>query len=258
MNKNDSNSSHIHNQPTGETAHDRRTSRRAIKVSMSELAALEAQGDLVEGLLPMAGVTLCVGQPRDGKSTLMAAISASVAAGKPFAGRAVAQGSVLWIQEVRSSVAGLEQRLRHLAKGLGHEPTLPIHLLHPRGFSLDDDQEIEELLEILDSIQACLVVIDSLRSVSTFDDDDSLSVDTTMQRLDALCGNSQRSVVAIHHCTYDDSVLDASCETLLRVTPSPTQKGTLLLEALHHRRADVHTAVSIVRTDDTLHLLDAD
>ena len=76
------------------------------------LAAATAPGPewLVEGLLPVAGLSLLVGRPKSGKSTLARALAVAVVQGRSFLGRQVLGGPVLLVT--------LEDRVRDVAQHL--------------------------------------------------------------------------------------------------------------------------------------------
>src|SRR5262249_36239393 len=79
---------------------------------------------LVADLLPQGGLSVLAGKPKAGKSTLARALALSVAQGKPFLGRSVAQGGVVYLalEEKRGEVK------RHF-ETMGAKSDDPISLL---------------------------------------------------------------------------------------------------------------------------------
>ncbi len=76
---------------------------------------------LVDELLPCGGVSVLVGKPKSGKTTLARAIAVAVAQGRPVLGRNVLQGKVLYL----ALEGRLRDHARHLAQ-LGLQPNTPL------------------------------------------------------------------------------------------------------------------------------------
>ncbi len=116
------------------------------------LAAADAEGPdwLVDGLLPVAGMSLSVARPKTGKSTLARALAVAVCQGRPFLGRGVRQGPVLLIS--------LEDRLRDVARHLrrlGLRPEDPLLVA-------SEKTDLRQVRSWVEEHRPVLVVVDTI------------------------------------------------------------------------------------------------
>lgn len=173
-------------------------------LTVSQLFQLqEARGldsFLVEGLIPLGSLVSLSGDPKKGKSVLVNNLAVCVALGKPWLGKAVKQGPVVWYAFEES----LEERaniLRHY-EGIEELPLVTVLARTPvnreAGYSLLE-QRIKE-------IRPKLVVIDPL--VAAFGDvdfNDQSQTRMALKRLKALCNDHGIVVILIHHLRKDAS-----------------------------------------------------
>lgn len=220
--------------------------------TLGNLAAREPDGWVVDGLLPANGTAMVIGAQFAGKSSMLAGISAAVAAGVPFAGRDTQQGPVVWVYQDRGSVRAFHENLAAAVRGLGYEPNddFPIHVISPTGWTLDNDSHIEWLREYLDGVAARMVVLDALRRMSAFDENRSQETTEVARRIGMLTSNCNRLAVPVHHVGKDGKTrgstdLEAASESVVRVDSS--KDGCINARARHHGAAEFHTRLRIER-----------
>jgi hypothetical protein len=225
---------------------------------LRQITAKESSGWLVDGLIPAGGVTMVTGAPFAGKSTLLASVSACIAAGVPFAGRRTKSGPVVWVYQDRGSRRALLDNLSAACAGVGAVETIPITVITPETFSLDSDRDVEWLREYLDELGAVAAILDSLRRVSSFDENRSCDTSLIAKSLALLTSGNQRAIMPVHHHGKDGKVrgstdLEAACESVLRVE---AKEGHLNVRVRHHAAADQATRLRVERTGSTLRYLD--
>lgn len=218
---------------------------------LRRITAAESDGWLVDGLIPAGGVTMVIGAPFAGKSTLLASVAATVASGRPLAGRATRKGPVVLVYQDRGSRRALLDNLAAACAGLGVGEDVPIHVLTPTTFTLDDESHVTELRAYLDRIEAVALVLDSLRRVSSFDENRSADTSVVASRLAALSSENRRAVLPVHHLGKDGKIrgstdLEAASESVLRLDRSGDD--LLKVKVRHHAAADQAIRLRVERS----------
>ena len=211
-------------------------------------------GFVVDGLIPRSGVTLVVGDPMSGKTTTLAVIAMHMAVGSAFARREVRKERVLWIAEDRHRLHFANTlRLAQHEVDVGEEDFM---ILDPPGFNLDEDDKLEELLGLVEEGGFGVVIIDCLRRVSSFQENDSTQASDVMRSLNKLATNG-RAIVVIHHSTKGGSVrgssdLVAQAESTIWVRRKGPDR--IELEAKHHAAGDTKLTFRRVIDENSLRL----
>ena len=125
---------------------------------------------LWNGLIPMGCLSLIGGPPGIGKSSLVAGLEVSVAAGLPFLGASVLEGTVMHVDFDTDLRLQYPWYLR-AASGLGVSKSVleRIRYAHPsNGLSSLNAERIAQLQQEVISNSACLVVIDAFSSAFPF------------------------------------------------------------------------------------------
>jgi predicted ATP-dependent serine protease len=168
------------------------------------LSALFAEAErqveewLVEGRLPIAGVSILAGKPKAGKSTLARCLAFSVARGTPWLGFKTNPGVVLYLalEEKRSEIG------KHF-KAMGATETDPIFVF-AGGVPKDG---IDRLREEIQKTSPRLIIIDPLlKLVRVSDANDYARVSAALEPLMALARDSKAHVMAVHHVGKGDRV----------------------------------------------------
>jgi hypothetical protein len=140
---------------------------------------------LVDRMLKRRGTGILGGQPKDGKSTIAAKLTASVLTGQSFAGRlTMRMGGVLWlINEGEDEIDdNVQEAVRAMGGNMDDQPFIRVegaqHLQ-------EDDAEVwlddiikkgAALLREKYGVELALVVVDTIISVGTYKDDNSRAV----------------------------------------------------------------------------------
>ena len=146
---------------------------------------------VVDGLLPSGGFSIMAAKPKVGKSTLARDLSFSIALGKPFLGRDVAQGPVIYLalEEKRSEVR------RHF-KDMGASGDEPIFIYSGRVPS----DAIEQITAAVQEIKPVLVVIDPLFRFARVKDTSAYAeITAALEPLLLLSRETGTHVLCIHH-----------------------------------------------------------
>lgn len=153
-------------------------------------ASLTATAWLVDGLIPLGGLTILHGLGKTGKTTLLTHLAGAIVKGSPFLEREVRKGPVVWLD--------LEQHLaltvRKLAgAGASEQP----HLVYIHNGVAPD------LREVVDAVRkngAVAVVVDSLSTLLRLQDENAAAeVTTKVSPLLRLARDTNTAVIAIHH-----------------------------------------------------------
>ena len=180
-------------------------------MSVTNLSALPAlyagQGrvrQIIDGVLPV-GVTLLYGPSGVGKTGLAVATTMAVAAGRPWAGRAVERGPVLYV--AAENHMGVRDRLHAAACIAGsHQLAVTIAdreeattLSQPNGHAA-----IERAVEGAAYGSPRLIVIDTLATAfGSGSQDDSGPATTFMNNMEALSAKYECAVLVVHHTAMD-------------------------------------------------------
>ncbi len=176
-----------------------------------------ARSWLIEGLLEARTLSIMAGPPGVGKSFLALDMACCIQSGKPWHGRAVDQGDVLYLG---AEGIGLESRLiawEHLNQ-IG---VVDLLLSECRGQDLADQAEsfaalMEELPRVSDNLK--LIVIDTLSKLSKADENIASEVGKVFRHVDQLRLLTQAAVLLVHHTGWkSDQQLRGSTAILASV-----------------------------------------
>lgn len=181
-------------------ATDRPMQRKFQTIRVNDLMqkTLPAQQFIVGDLIPV-GLCMLAGAPKVGKSWATLDLALSVAAGRPFLGRATTQGSVLYLG-LEDNQRRLQQRLRDMGQSLDWT-ALPLDVATEIS-SIDEGglNSIEEWL--CSAIKPRLIVIDvwgrfSSRHSSSKNEYDQIT--HALQPLQALAHRYNVTILLVHH-----------------------------------------------------------
>lgn len=143
---------------------------------------------LVDGLLPIPGISILAGKPKDGKSTLVRQLIHCVATGSDFLNRKVKQGPVLYL-----ALEETEYWVTKHFQDLQTPSSAPIHVLF-------DASKKAHLPALLSAIKPSLVVIDPLfLYVDVKDGNSYTEVYNEMGKLNGLANSYQTHILTVHH-----------------------------------------------------------
>jgi hypothetical protein len=151
----------------------------------------EAVSWLLDGILPIGGLSLLAAKPKVGKSTLARCLALAVSRGNEFLSRVVAQGPVVYLalEEKRSEVR------KHFAD-LGAEGVEAVHV-HCAAAPQD---AIPALLEDVKRLKPVLVIVDPvLRMTRIRDANDYALVSNALEPLMSLAREYGTHLLLIYH-----------------------------------------------------------
>jgi hypothetical protein len=178
--------------------------RRAFKIrNYAELqqrcSELGAADYLLEGILPARSIGLLVGDSGLGKSPLLYQLGISVAAGVPFLGHPVRQGTTLYLdyENGLADSAGIVQRVSgHL--GL-ESPPEAMNIWNFNDCSPSFSTEGHGVMDMIKFLRPTLVIIDSLSAYRPEIEGKSSSVTLAFQELRKAIRDYGVTILAVHH-----------------------------------------------------------
>jgi hypothetical protein len=147
-----------------------------------------ATKQLVEGLLPMHGANVAVGDSNIGKSPLVVQLAVCVAAGKPFLGFETQHGKVVFVDyENTGMLAGM---IEQTTRAVGADPRVVEENLTI--LTRDDVPPLDGLIAL--TKDAVLVVVDSFRFLTNGHDTDGKVIMPILRKI-----GQQNCWLLVHH-----------------------------------------------------------
>ncbi|HEY6351145.1 MAG TPA: AAA family ATPase [Candidatus Angelobacter sp.] len=181
------------------TAQDVQNTQNKVKHSVLPLAEIikrrgtgKRASYLVEGIIAEKSVNIGVGDSGIGKSPLAYQMGLCVASGKPFLGRAVKQGRVIY-----ADLENGEDQLSDIALALARHLELPE--IPPEFHLLVDRDDCSRLGGIIAEMRPALVIIDSLRAFRPDAEEKSRTATTLLNMLRELAREFATSILLLHH-----------------------------------------------------------
>lgn len=164
---------------------------------------------LVEGLLDKEANSTLYGDSNSGKTFLMLDIAYHIATGRPWQGRAVAKGLVVYI--AAEGGTGIRKRIAALKRHYGGEK-VPFVLVPCPVNMLNGKADMPQLLALIREAEgrhgekATLVVIDTLsRALAGGDENASTDMGGFIRNVDMLRAQTRAHVAIIHHTGKDQA-----------------------------------------------------
>jgi hypothetical protein len=165
---------------------------------------------LVDGVLDIGGMSIPYGASGEGKTFFATHVAVCIATGRPFYGRDVAQGGVLYI--AAENPRSVKMRLLALKKhhGIGDNVPLgiieqPVDLVHPQS----DAQAVVDLVKDFERQTGTgirLVVIDTLaRTTAGADENSAKDMTAFVARCDGIRERTGAHIMVVHHSGKDES-----------------------------------------------------
>ena len=200
----------------------------------------EAVEWLADGLLPAGGLSVLVGKPKAGKSTMARALAVAVARGEPWLGKATSQGTVFYLALDRDPRRTLRQHFREL----GATDAAPIYLF--------DGRVPADVLPQLEAAarehRPALVVVDVLqRIVRAGDLNDYGTMTLLLEPLLNLARDVGAHVMLLHHSPKQEAAFAGDAPL-----GSTAIAGTVDTVPLVRRRDDYRTLTTVQRCGSDL------
>ena len=150
---------------------------------------------VVDGLIPMGGLTILAGRPKVGKSWLALQIGASVSCGREVLGRRVTDGPSIYLCLEDSP---RRMRGRSLHQGVPTEVNLRFSYTMERKL---DQGGLADFRALVETEEPRLVVLDTFNAATSgkFDENSSGPVGELAYELQDIAQKSNAAVVLIHH-----------------------------------------------------------
>jgi hypothetical protein len=182
------------------------TAKKSANSTVLSLAQLLEQQPsttpcLVEpGLLPAQGILFVGGEPKVGKSLLVANLALSLAAGSSRAGFSIPTSRRVLICQFELPLPQFVSRLAIMRRGLG--TTADHHLLvdtRASGQLLSAPQGLQHFLTAAQEAAAEVIILDPLYSTHDQDENDTRAMAALCQTLLRLRDASRAALIVVHH-----------------------------------------------------------
>ena len=175
---------------------------RAV-LSLAELLTDHPQPEpcLIEpGLLPSQGILFIGGEPKSGKSLLVANLALALAAGGDHAGFTVPSPKRVLICQFELPTPQFALRLATMRKAVGDRADSHLFVdTRVSGHMLSSTAGLNHFLNSARSVQADVLVIDPLYSTHDQDENDTRAMAALCQALVRLRDASRAALIVVHH-----------------------------------------------------------
>jgi hypothetical protein len=182
------------------------TPPRGIQLlSLDEIEALPPPTWLIHGLIPEQSIVIPYGPPKAGKTFVVLSMALHIAANKPWMGRQVVGGGVVYV--AGEGVGGLSIRIRAMREAYAIPSNIPFWVV-PRAVSFRDPKAVAALVEAI-KVTVCdepisLVVLDTLaRAMPGVDENSAEEVGVVIAGCDELKFTLGATIMPIHHAGKD-------------------------------------------------------
>jgi RecA-family ATPase len=181
--------------------------RNSPKTAVLSLAQLLAEqpaapppGWIEPGLLPPQGILFVGGEPKVGKSLLVANLALALAAGQDRAGFSVPAARRVLVCQFELPVAQFVSRLATMRRSFGAAADQNL-LVDTRaaGHLLSAPQGLNHFLAAAREVSAEVIILDPLYSTHDQDENDTRSMAALCQSLLRLRDASQAALIVVHH-----------------------------------------------------------
>jgi len=187
---------------------------------------------LVQEVVESESLCVVYGAPNSGKSLAVLDLLYHVAAGKPWRGRDVKRGSVLYISVEGPSGTARRAKAWRTHHGIADGESLPLAFIRVDVDLFGDKKSAEAivnavaLLESMTGLPCRAVAIDTVNAVTPgMDENSSADVGVFLRNLRTILANTRATVLPVHHTGKDESrglrgsnALLARAETTLLVS----------------------------------------
>ena len=204
-------------------------SPRFMPLAIDDVTVPAGPAWLIDGVLPIRGLAVFVGEPKAGKSNLAADMGFAVARGTAYGGRPTLAGPVFYL--TREGVLGFRRRLvamrrHHDAEGEG----VPFYMVDDMPTIGGEDTDVDVMLRDLDSFilerglpPPRLVILDTLaRCIGEGDENSARDMGRAVTRCEAIERHFECLVGLVHHVGKDpgrgargSNALNAAADVLI-------------------------------------------
>lgn len=169
-----------------------------LLMSLPELCKHIKKGDeLIDGAIGADALVQLFGPAGMGKTFIALSIALAVAAGKPWAGRAVSQAPVVYVNgEGRQ---GLGRRVKAWLISNRLEPASVPFFITQRSLALTLEEQTEALIAAVLSVNAKLVVVDTLARNFAGDENSTADMSVFVSQMERLQRETGATAIVVHH-----------------------------------------------------------
>lgn len=214
----------------------------ARMLGAAELRDRPAPEWLVEGLLTVDSASWLIAAPASYKSFVALDWAAHVGAGKPWHGRAVTSGGVVYV--VAEGVGGMGPRIKAWEHRNG--PMAPAVRFLPMPVQAARPEQWAVLVEACARLRPALVVLDTQARITVgIDENDNSAMGQFVEAIEALRRATAGCVLVVHHLGRSGthargaSAIDGAQDTELRLTRTADLRATLRIDKSKNAADDV-------------------
>jgi hypothetical protein len=192
-------------------------------------ARTHSAAPLIKGLIDQSCMSVVYGESGCGKSFAELDKDYHIAAGKPWNGRKVTQGPVLYL--ALEGTGGIYKRLAALAQHYGSLEGVPLYVVPCPVNLLRASADLPQLVEMAKQIKAqhgqpvIKITVDTLsRAIAGGDESSSVDMGAYVKNIDKLRNQTTAHLASIHHCGKDKargarghSLLRAATDTEIEI-----------------------------------------
>ena len=176
-------------------------------LSLEELMMLDIPEPafVVDGMFAAGAATLLSARAKAGKGLFMLDCARCITQGKPFLGRSVRQGPVIYFA-LEEPMSLVRDRIRKMLQGAHDLPLFVAPLdgsYEGQTFSLEDAINIGELRDHVAATRPVMVIIDVLREAHESDENDSGDMARVLKPVRQLAHEFNTCIVVTHHMNRD-------------------------------------------------------
>lgn len=188
-------------------------------VQASNLPDWEPPRELIEGFITEGSMTVIYGDSNTGKSFLMLDMAAHLVTGRPWFGRRIRQGAVVYLaaESPRSIMDRSRAIEMHTGVSLEHLfiTTCPIDLFDPNGSTMAVVETVRHI-QRTHGVEVVLIVIDTLaRAMGAGDENKTQDMGVLVKHSDLIRQALDTAIAYVHH-TGKDASRGARGSTALR------------------------------------------
>lgn len=201
----DAETGEILSEATG-TAGTPKAAKPALRLmTIADIEAMPPPEWLIEGLIPERGLVVPYGPPKVGKTFIVLSMALHIAAGKPWFGRPVKQGVVVYI--AGEGLGGLALRIKAMRLRYDIPADVPFYV-RPKAVNFREPAAVAELVAVAREAAGgqpiALVVIDTLaRAMPGVDENSAQEVGVVIAQCDLVKEELGCTVAPIHHTGKD-------------------------------------------------------
>lgn len=216
----------------------------------------------VDGLFALPSLSIIYGAPGTLKSMLLIDLAVCVVGGtpwlpslpgKPGSGRAATQSAVLWA-DLDNGIRTMHERIGSMSFARNLSKTAPLYYVSMPVPWLDalNFTSVSQLIQLVLSLQARLIILDNLCTISGQADENSAQMGTVMSNLRRLSEDTGAAVCVIHHQRKSNGTRGRAGDTLRGHSSIEAAIDLALLVEREENASDIELKATKVRGADVL------